>query len=166
MNTSPIQTSRERVQDSTIRITEQQQWGVFYGTVHVFITGPNMGSMWKVTDAYYKGQVGTDEERRIARNAVVLLSRERRYETNPTEAMVMEAMDRARRALAAGEPDPVQEEEDEEPGDVVIGDFRDRGWHRTDTGGFVNDDGTVAADTTHRNKIDFQRGLIVRRIRP
>lgn len=156
MNQSPISTVSDRSPD--IRARNPQSWEMHVGTVHLFIVGPGSNSMWPVAGPYYRGQVGTDNERRIARAAVVILGREHRDNNEPTLELVMEAMERAAKGyLPKPEKDPEPEPPPQKPGRLILGEWEKR-WQRRYDGFVHRKTGVVAKSTEERNAFDLAAG--------
>jgi len=85
-------------------------WEMHVGWVQLFIVGPGQDSWLVCSEAYYTGQIGTDQEREIARRAVILLNREQlqNKDAGPTE--IRAALERARRAYQPANSQPRHDE--------------------------------------------------------
>lgn len=73
-------------------------WELHVGTVQLFIVGPGPAAWLACSESVYSGQIGTDEERAIARRAVILLNREHLQDKDAGPAEIKAALERARRA--------------------------------------------------------------------
>lgn len=98
-------------------------WELHVGTVQLFIVGPGPDAWLACSKSYYSGQVGTDEERNIARRAVILLNREQMQTKDAGPAEITAALERARKLsdlLPSCEiAQPVAEPESPPAADVV-----------------------------------------------
>lgn len=85
-------------------------WEVHVGTVQLFISGPGQDAWLACSESYYSGRIGTDEERDIARRAVILLNDEQiqNKDAGPTE--IRAALERARRAYQLANSEPRHDE--------------------------------------------------------
>ena len=143
-----------------------ERWEMHVGVHKLYIVGPGHGSMWAVTEPCYRGQVGTDEERRIVRNAVVILSREQRDNSEATREIIMDAMRRAAKGpvdIEDNDPEPEPEPEPQPPKQLhrrlLVG-YWEKRWKRRKNS-FVHRDTVLIAKTTEeRNAIDLAAGEI------
>jgi hypothetical protein len=60
-------------------IPEIERWSLHVGTVHLFIVGPGEFSMVVCSEPYYRGTIGNDEERSIAKMAISFLNKNHPY---------------------------------------------------------------------------------------
>lgn len=88
--------------DSTLHqtavTTSLHIWELHVGTVQLFIVGPGPNAWLACSESCYSGQIGTDEERRIARYAVILLNNERLQDKDAGPDEIKDALQRAHRA--------------------------------------------------------------------
>ena len=141
-----------------------RRWEMHVGTGKLYIIGVNHGDWFPVTEFSSKpGQVGTDEERRIIRNAVRILNIERKHQDGLTREMVDDAMQRA--ALTKGELEDEPEEVEPEPPPVInhqrlmIGEWEKR-WIRVGKGYVHRVTKFEAANAAERNAYELERGEI------
>lgn len=80
--------------------TQLHIWEMHVGTVRLFIVGPGPDAWLACSESCYSGQVGTDEERNIARRAVILLNREQLQNKDAGTAEIKAALERASREFA------------------------------------------------------------------
>jgi hypothetical protein len=73
-------------------------WEVHVGTVQLFISGPGPHAWLACSESCYSGQIGTDEERAIARRAVALLNRHQLQNKDAGPDEIKAALEVARRA--------------------------------------------------------------------
>lgn len=70
-------------------------WHIHVGKIHLYIVGPGEKAWLRCSAAYYKGQVGTDAERNLARRAIAILLADHHDDRQAGPAEIRAAMDRA-----------------------------------------------------------------------
>lgn len=87
-----------KLHQATVTAAQLHIWEMHVGTVQLFICGPGPDAWLAYSESYYTGQVGTEEERNIARRAVAILNREQlqNKDAGPTE--IKAALARAKKA--------------------------------------------------------------------
>lgn len=77
-----------------------EPWHLHTGTVRLYICGPGTDAWLACSESYYTGRIGSDEEREIARAALVFLNREHGQDKDAGPAEIRAALERARRLFS------------------------------------------------------------------
>ena len=82
-------------------------WGLHVGWIQLFIAGPGPDAWLACSESYYYGQVGTEEERNLARRAVAILNRTHRQNNDAGPSEIRAAL-----TLASTQDEPIPESDD------------------------------------------------------
>ena len=75
-----------------------ESWHLHTGTVRLYICGPGTDAWLACSESCYSGQIGSEEEREIARRAIALLKREHLQDKDAGPTEIRAALERARLA--------------------------------------------------------------------
>lgn len=75
-----------------------ESWHLHTGTVRLYICGPGTDAWLACSESYYSGQIGSDEEREIARLAIEILNQQHGQDKDAGPDEIRTAMARARLA--------------------------------------------------------------------
>ncbi len=73
------------MQSTPTKRTAADTWHIHRGTVALYIIGPGPTAMHRASESYYTGRIGTEDEWRIARRAVRILSHTAQDDAGPAE---------------------------------------------------------------------------------
>ena len=71
-------------------------WYLHVGTVNLYIVGPGPSAMLRCSEPYYTGEIGSDEEKAIARIAVDQLNRELEQNISSGPEIIVAALEKAK----------------------------------------------------------------------
>jgi len=95
------------------RVEVSACWQLHVGTIRLFIIGPGEDAWFPASEPCYTGRIGTEEERAIARRAVRLLDRLRRYDYLAGAAEIKAALRQAASEIRRGIPEIIAPPEPE-----------------------------------------------------